>query len=140
MAGRSSLSIRVCLALTGLALLVVSYLYQYKDILELLAGTTYREEYHFVLNRIFRILLNDVGMTMIIYAIFLDKEIVKLALIIQLIDLVILLPVYLALKLPAEGVSELSSPFLSQFHRLVVNPILLILLIPAILYQKNYKK
>jgi exosortase F-associated protein len=140
MANYPSLAKRVGLALPGVALLAISYLYQYTDVLALLAGKTYRAEYHFIANRVFRILLNDIGMVMIIYAIFIDYGVIKLAFFVQLIDLIILLPIYLSLKLPAEGVSELSSPLLSQFHRLVVNPILLILLIPAIFYQRAIKK
>jgi exosortase F-associated protein len=120
-------------------MLAVSYIGQYTNILVILDVTS-SAEIQFIANRITRILLNDVGMICVIYAIFLDKQVIKLAVIVQILDLFILLPLYLAIKLPTEGVSELSSPFLSQFHRIIVNPILMILLIPAIFYQRLIQK
>lgn len=128
---------RILLSSIGFLLLATSYVYQYTDVLLALTGTNYFPEAHFTVNRIMRILLNDLGMVLIIYAIFLDRDVIKLALIVQMLDLFVLLPLYLLLKLPAEGVSELSSPFLSQFHRIIINPILMILLIPAIYYQRT---
>jgi exosortase F-associated protein len=131
---------RIVLAVVGFLLIAISYLYQYTDVLLAISRHTWREEAHFIVNRIFRIILNDMGMVLIIYAVFIDKQILKLAVLVQLIDLLILLPLYLLIKLPTEGISELSSPFLSQFHRVIVNPILMILLIPAIYYQKLLKR
>jgi hypothetical protein len=63
-----------------------------------------------------------------------------LAVFIQLIDLVVLLPIYLLIKLAMEGDEEISSPLLSQFHRLIVNPTLMILLLPAIYFQRQIKR
>jgi exosortase F-associated protein len=131
---------RLIIGLIGLFLLAISYLYQYTDVLLLTSGTNFQPWLHFTVNRIMRILLNDAGMILIINAIFADRDVLRLALLIQAIDLFILLPLYLVLKLPTEGVSELSSPFLSQFHRLIVNPILMILLIPALHYQRSLKR
>lgn len=123
----------IALALTGLALI---YLFQYTDFLWLATGRRFGQEYHFISNRMTRILVNDSCMLLLIYAIFRDQKAVRLAFFIQLIDLFVLFPIYLLLKLPGEGVSELSSPFLSQFHRLIVNPTLMVLLIGGIYYQK----
>ena len=136
---RLTRTIRLALALFGLLLLATSYLYQYSDILFVFTHTQFAPEAHFTVNRVLRILLNDVGMILIIYAIFVDRDVLRLALYVQALDLLVLLPLYLILKLPAEGVSEMSSPFLSQFHRLIVNPILMILLIPAVHYQRTVK-
>jgi len=120
-------------ALIGLAGV---FIFQYTDILYLISGRQFPQAYHFITNRAVRILLNDTFMLALIYAIFLDPKVVRLAFFVQLFDLLILFPLYVAIKIPLEGVSELSSPFLSQFHRLIVNPTLMILLIPAVLYQK----
>ena len=120
-------------ALIGLALI---YLFQYTDFLFLTTGQTFEPQYHFVTNRMVRIFVNDTFMLLLIYALFQDRRVVKLALYVQVIDLVVLFPLYLLLKLPAEGASELSSPFLAQFHRLIVNPTLMLLLIGGIYYQK----
>lgn len=125
------------LAGIGLALI---YLFQFTDFLYLFTGLRFPDTYHFIVNRLFRIVLNDTCMLVLIYALFRDRQVVKLAFYVQLVDIFILLPLYLALKLPAEGVSELSSPFLSQFHRLIVNPTLMILLIGGVYYQNLGKK
>jgi exosortase F-associated protein len=119
-------------AVFGLALI---YLFQYTDFLFLVSGGSFKPEFHFVVNRMVRIFLNDSCMLILIYALFMDRKVVKLAFYIQVVDLLVLFPLYLLLKLPQEGVSELSSPFLSQFHRLIVNPTLMILLIGGIYYQ-----
>jgi exosortase F-associated protein len=121
------------LAVVGLALI---YLFQYTDFLQLLTGSQFSPEYHFIANRMVRILVNDTCMLVLIYALFRDPGAVRLAFYIQVIDILVLFPLYLLLKLPAEGASELSSPFLAQFHRLIVNPTLMVLLIGGIYYQR----
>ncbi|MCE2996813.1 MAG: hypothetical protein LW863_14525, partial [Flammeovirgaceae bacterium] len=78
-------------------------------------------------------------MLLIIHLWFRSASITKLALWIQLVDMLILLPIYLVLKLRIEGDSEISSPLLSQLHRLIVNPTLMILLFPAIYFQRLKK-
>jgi exosortase F-associated protein len=131
---------RIGASAIGLAGLAVIYLFQYTDFLFLITGRTFSEEYHFIFNRTIRILVNDSCMLLLIYAIFSDQKALKLAFYVQLIDLFVLFPIYLVLKLSTEGASELSSPFLSQFHRLIVNPTLMILLVPAIFYQRIASK
>lgn len=128
---------RILIGVSGFLLLGISYLFQYTDVLSVITSSRFAPEAHFTANRVFRILFNDVGMIMLIYAVFVDKKVLKLALFVQVIDLFLLLPLYLLIKLPTEGISELSSPFLSQLHRIIVNPILMILLIPAVYYQRN---
>lgn len=121
------------LAVVGLALI---YLFQYTDFLQLFTGSQFGPGYHFIANRMVRILVNDTCMLVLIYALFRDQRAVRLAFYIQVIDILVLFPLYLLLKLPAEGASELSSPFLAQFHRLIVNPTLMVLLIGGIYYQR----
>jgi exosortase F-associated protein len=126
----------VLIGLLGLLGLVAAYLFQYTDILSVFALSSSAEA-RFIANRFVRIIINDSSMMAILYALFYDRGVLKLAFYIQLIDLFLLFPIYLAFKLPAEGASELSSPFLSQFHRLIVNPTLMILLIPALIFQRT---
>lgn len=121
------------LAACGLGMI---YVFQYTDFLFLASETHYSPQYHFVMNRAIRIFLNDLCMMALIYAIFFEKAVLRLALGIQLIDLFILFPLYSWVKLQTEGTTELSTPFLAQFHRLIVNPTLMILLIPALFYQR----
>ncbi len=94
----------------------------------------------FIARKVFRVLLNDLFMLIFISAWFKDRRVTKLAIAIQLIDGLILLPTYLAIKLWMEGPSEISAPLLSQFHRIIVNPILMILLIPATYFQRISNK
>jgi exosortase F-associated protein len=95
---------------------------------------------HFVVKRFMRLFINDSFMLLLIYAWFNDKSITQLAWKLQLVDTCILLPLYLVLKLSLEGDSEISSPLLSQFHRLIVNPTLMILLIPGVYFQRMSSK
>jgi exosortase F-associated protein len=131
---------RIVIACIGVLILAVTYMYQYSDVLVIISQQQFSPEAHFVVNRVFRIILNDIGMILIIYAIFLEADVIKLALLIQIIDLFFLLPIYLLLKLPGEGITELSNPYLSQLHRLIVNPVLMILLIPGIFFQRFTSK
>jgi exosortase F-associated protein len=90
----------------------------------------------FAVNRICRLILNDIACFMLIHAIFQDRKYLKMAFWVFLIELLVILPLYLLVKLSLEGDSEISSPLLSQIHRLIVNPILMILLIAGFLHQK----
>lgn len=124
----------------GVAGLALVYLFQRTDVLALISQTPLSPEMHFSINRLTRIFLNDIFMLLVLYALFTDTRILKLALWVQAIDLLALLPLYLVIKLSLEGDSEISSPFLSQFHRLIVNPTLMILIIPAVYYQRLSKR
>lgn len=94
------------------------------------------ENARFVVKKILRVLLNDFFMLIVIAAWFKDQKIIRLAFLIQLIDGLFLLPIYLYLKLAIEGTTEISIPLLSLFHRLIINPTLMILLIPAVYFQR----
>ena len=93
----------------------------------------------FILRKVLRVLLNDFFMLIFIAAWFKEWRVTRLAIAIQLIDSLILLPAYLVLKLWAEGNAEISIPLLSQLHRLIINPTLMILLIPAVYFQRLSK-
>jgi len=94
----------------------------------------------FVINRTIRLILNDLACFLIIFALFKGKKFLKIAFIVFLAELLVILPVYLVIKLTMEGDSEISSPLLSQVHRLVVNPMLMFLLIAGFFYQQFFKK
>ena len=90
----------------------------------------------FIVNRTVRLVLNDLACLLIVYAIFRKQKYLKVGFLIFLLELLVILPVYLVFKLSMEGDSEISSPLLSQVHRLIVNPMLMILLMIAFLYQR----
>ena len=131
---------RIALGVSAIIGLAVVFMVQHIDLLGEITATKYSSGLHFTVNRMLRIFFNDACMLLFIHALFHDRNVLRLAIYIQVIDLFVLFPLYLALKLPFEGASELSSPFLSQLHRLIVNPTLMILLIPAVYYQKFIQK
>lgn len=90
----------------------------------------------FIFNKTLRLCLNDVACFGIIWALFLSKKHLRLAFYVFLVELLIVLPFYFVLKLSLEGDSEISSPLLSQLHRLIVNPSLMILLMISFAYQR----
>ena len=122
---------------SGLAIIVLTYLFQeqldfgFADVSEVKG---------FVIRKTLRVLLNDAGMILIIIGLFNKPAVTRLALGIQIIDALVLLPLYFVVKLSWEGTSEISSPLLSQFHRLIVNPTLMLLLIPAVYFQERFRK
>lgn len=120
--------------LFGLAVLVMAYVFQRIN----LAG--FVGQFHpnviFALNRTFRLIINDLACFLVIFTLFRERKYIRMAFWVFLIEILVILPSYLVLKLTLEGDSEISSPLLSQIHRLVVNPMLMILLIGGFLYQR----
>ncbi len=121
-------------AIVGLALI---FLFQRVDILNICGSCTFHPYTHFVVKKALRVILNDSFMLLFIHALFMDRSVTRLAWYIQLVDTLVLLPIYLVVKLSYEGDAEISIPLLSQLHRLIVNPTLMVLLIPAVYYQRN---
>lgn len=90
----------------------------------------------FVINKTIRLVLNDTACILLIHVWFKQRQYLTLAFYLFLIELLILLPVYFIIKLSLEGDSEISSPLLSQIHRLIVNPLLMFLLMAGFIYQR----
>lgn len=130
----------ITLAVVGLATV---YLFQRVDyagiITETLAWRGVTPEVAFVINKTVRMVANDLLCLVIIRAWFADERITRLAWWVFAFELVVLLPVYLAVKLWLEGPTEISVPWLQQIHRLVVNPMLMGLLFISFNYQRIYK-
>jgi exosortase F-associated protein len=122
----------IALAVVGLAL---SFLLQDVDLLQR-AGVYASPSTHFVVRKLIRVIINDTCLLIIIHFWFYDPSVTQLSWKIQLVDTLILLPIYLVLKLNLEGPSEISAPLLSQFHRIIVNPTLMILIIPGVYFQR----
>ncbi|MBI1767922.1 MAG: exosortase F system-associated protein [Bacteroidetes bacterium] len=104
-----------------------------------LQGWNLSEQNEFIARKVLRVFLNDLFMLVFIAAWFKDSRVTRLAILIQLVDSLILLPLYLVVKLNVEGPGEISAPLLSQFHRMIINPTLMILLIPAVYFQRYSK-
>lgn len=119
----------------GTGIIVLTYLFQ-EQLADGFANVS--EVQGFILRKTGRVLLNDAGMILIIIGLFNKSGVTRLALMIQVVDALVLLPLYFIVKLSWEGTSEISSPLLSQFHRLIVNPTLMLLLIPAVFFQEHW--
>lgn len=132
------------LQFTGVAIclvcLLIIYVFQRFDYLNFFRHQLSLSPAHpyttFVFNRALRLLLNDAVCIMVISILFREKRFIRLAGWLFVLEFFIILPVYCFVKLSLEGTSEISSPFLAQIHRLIVNPMLMILLMIAFFYQK----
>ena len=121
------------------AILAMALLYVFQRSLPWLqeVGVVSQFEYSaFILNRLTRLVLNDSLCLLLFVAIFNGIKETKLASVVFAIELFAILPFYFLLKLTLEGDSEISSPLLSFIHRLIVNPLLMIILLVGLLYQK----
>lgn len=92
------------------------------------------EVFPFVVNKTIRYLLNDLFAIAIIYAIFEERKYVRFSFYVLLFGLLVLLPTYIVIYLlQPEGFSSM----LGHLHRVVMNPVLMMLLIPAFFYQRR---
>jgi exosortase F-associated protein len=132
---------------TGVALLILlaSYIFQQFNYLQFFRGVGgFLGEPHphvqFIFNKSARFLINDAACFLLIFALFSNRNYLKIAFWLFLLELVVILPLYFVAKLYLEGSSEISSPLLSLWHRLVVNPLMMLLLIVAFWYQNVQKR
>ena len=128
---------RMGYAATAITVLVTMYMLQRFNFSAIIFGQIVTGNTEFIVNRIIRFMVNDLAVILLIYAIFKDKDLMKIAFMIQIIELIFILPIYFYIKLSFEGPSEISSPLLSFVHRIVVNPIIMLLLIPAFWFQRK---
>lgn len=111
--------------------LVLVYLFQRFDLASGLGVTGSLNR--FFLNRSVRFLLNDALAIGLIYALFEERKYVVFALWVQLIGVIFFLLPYFMLK---SYYPSYNGPLISFLHRLILNPTLLLLLIPAFYYQR----
>ena len=133
---------KIALASIALIVLLLVYVFQrfnyYQFILDRFGVDSPPHPYTtFSVNRVIRLVLNDTACLVLIRVLFRETKYLRLAGYIFIFELIILLPLYLWVKLTLEGDSEISSPLLSQVHRLIVNPMLMFLLMVAFFYQKR---
>jgi exosortase F-associated protein len=135
-AANMKLMLRVTICILCLAGLATVFLFQQTNVAEL-AGWSDKPVYQFVFNRVIRFILNDALTIGLIYALFYERKYVLFALWVQLLGMVLLLIPYLIVKvqLPAYN-----GPLISFVHRLILNPTILLLLIPAFYVQRFRKQ
>lgn len=119
-------------------MLAFIYIFQQTDLLPYLGlGNIKNEWLRFSITRAIRLLLNDAACILIIHVVFKDRRYNIVAGYFFCFEFFVLLPIYLAVKLSIEGTSEISSPLLSQFHRLIVNPVLMFVLFIGMYFQRK---
>ncbi len=126
-------------AVIGLAVVVLVsvYIFQRVSYLGLFTNTaTIHPNTVFIFDKTMRLILNDVACFGLIAAIFQTKAHVRIAFYVFLFEIAVILPGYFLIKLSLEGTSEISSPLLSQIHRIVVNPTMMFLLMAGFIYQR----
>lgn len=131
--------------MAALFILAVVYLFQQFNFLQFLANSLgLNSNFHpyatFVVNKTARLVLNDMACFALILAIFQERKYLRVAFYVFLFELLILLPAYFIIKLSLEGDSEISSPLLSQVHRMIINPTLMILLMIGFFYQRIFNR
>ena len=137
--------LRIALVCMALMLLTLVYVFQHLNYFQglnailggALPGTG---AWVFVVNRTARLVVNDLLCMALVHGLFANKNYLRLAFYLFLVEILVVLPLYLWAKLHWEGTSEISSPLLSPIHRMVVNPLLMVLLIVALFYQQRAEK
>lgn len=123
------------IVISALALMVI-FLFQGFNYTAFLFGEDHGRSVIFVfnMNKTIRFLLNDAFAILLIAGLFREKRYIWFAILVQGVGTVCILVPYLILKTYYPGYN---GPLISFLHRLVVNPLLLLILIPAFLYQKR---
>jgi len=131
----SNKKLRILIGVLCIAGLLAVFLFQRED-LTVYFGLSLKPLHRFLFNRTVRFLLNDLFAIGLIYALFEDRKYVIFSCFIQLIGMVFFLFPYFVLKL---YFPTYNGPLISYLHRLILNPILIILLIPAFYYQRQQR-
>jgi len=122
----------------GLALLGLMSFYVFqKNIMSVFDCAALQNFQIFALKKVVRFLINDLLMIGVIYGLFRQVEYVKVAVIVSFCGFFLFLVPYLVFKF---NMGWYNGPLVSFLHRLVLNPLLMILLIPAFYYQKIKQK
>ena len=127
---------RIVIGVLSVAGLVAVFLFQQIDAAALM-GSEGSDIHRFFINRTIRFLLNDAFAIGIIYALFAERKYVIFSLYVQLAGVVLFLIPYFILKL---YLPNYNGPMISFLHRLILNPTLLMLLIPAFYYQRRLER
>jgi len=118
----------IFISLTGLGIVFIAQRFDYS----LLILDNLSAQNQFIINRVIRFLLNDNLVLLLIYAIFYDRKYVKFGLAVEAFGFFFLLIPYFILRFN----TPIDHMYISFIHRLIINPTLMVLLIPAIYIQR----
>jgi len=136
MSSRSDVFWRMTLLVASGSALLIIFLFQRLDLASKL-WSDLSSINTFIINKAVRYILNDLFMIVLIYAVFVKRKYVLFAFYVQLFGVVFFLVPYFILKF---NFPSYNGPLVSFLHRLVVNPLLMLLLIPAFFYQQKLEK
>jgi len=125
--------IRIVVGVFSLAGLIAVFLFQRIDVAGFL-GVGEPAINKFLINRTIRFLLNDAFAIGLIYSLFAERKYVIFSIYVQLAGVILFLIPYFILKI---YFPSYNGPLISFLHRLILNPTLLMLLIPAFYYQRK---
>jgi exosortase F-associated protein len=120
------------LAVTGL---LIVFLFQSMDVGDFFGIKN--KIWSFMANRSIRFVLNDGLTILLIYALFAERKYVVFALWVQVVGLVGILIPYFIIKF---NFPSYNGPLISFLHRIILNPMLMMLLIPAFYFQKRIRR
>ena len=126
-------AVRSGYVITGAALILFIFLFQQQ--LFTVPNPVEGREWTWFFQKSARFLVNDFAVILMIYGLFYEKKYLKLGFYVQVFELLFLLTPYLVIKLQFPFYN---GPLISHLHRLVVNPLLMLMLIPIIYYQKTH--
>jgi exosortase F-associated protein len=125
--------IRLVIGIVCLSGLVAVFIFQDFNVASRIDPGSSRLE-KFLINRSIRFILNDTLAIGLIFAIFRERKFVVFSVWVQLAGMFVFLIPYFILKI---YMPSYDGPLISFLHRLILNPTLLLLLIPAFYYQKR---
>lgn len=126
---------RIVIGIICIAGLIAVFLFQQIDVAAFIGVDV--KLTRFLINRTIRFLLNDALALGLIYALFQERKYVIFALYVQVAGIFLFLVPYFILKI---FLPTYNGPLISFLHRLILNPTLLMLLIPAFYYQRQIEK
>ncbi len=127
---------RLILALFALAVLLISFQFRSVNFTALTFGHEANDlrPWMVISNKVIRYLVNDIAALALLWVLFQRRDYLQLAVLVLLFGLFILLPLYFV------GYFYFQQAFgitLSYLHRLVMNPTLMMLLIPLFYFQQR---
>ena len=125
-------SVRIVLGTACVLGLATVFVFQQFNVAGLIAGV--KPAYVFFINRTVRFILNDALTILLIWTLFPQRKYVIFSLWVQLFGFFFVLIPYFVLK---AYWPSYNGPLLSFMHRLILNPTMLLLLIPAFYYQRR---
>ena len=129
---RRQIKLRILITVISVTGLLLVFLFQRQDIASVMGVE--ENIWRFIVNRSIRFVINDVLTVLLIFALFFERKYVLFAIGVQLFGLLFILIPYFIIKFNYPGYN---GPLVSFLHRLVLNPTLLLLLIPAFYYQRH---